>query len=57
MTRSHQEFDLAEKLQERGYSREQVTMGLDIADVVVSVSERGTTLLKRLLPMRPERVR
>lgn len=54
MTRSREDFDLVAKLEERGYSRDQVTIVLDITDAMVSVARRGSTLVKKLLRLRRE---
>lgn len=49
MTRSRDNSGLVVKLQERGYSREQVTTLLDITDTMVSVALQSTNLVKRFL--------
>ncbi|MFZ5816322.1 MAG: hypothetical protein ACOY93_13665 [Bacillota bacterium] len=45
------------RMQEYGYSREQVTAWLDLTDAVVTVAQRGTSLVKLLFPLRAEQSR
>lgn len=57
MARSRENTALVARMQEYGYSREQVTAWLDLTDAVVTVAQRGTSLVKLLFPLRAEQSR